>query len=104
MSNGAPSGDISAAALFALVRDAVALVCEVEPTVVTRDTRLTEDLAADSLALVETVEVCEESLRSLGSDLTFADEELDGLLSVGDLVDYLVDRQSTTPAGSMAPV
>ena len=70
---------------LAALRDAVRVV--LGPDVpVTRETRFAEDLGADSLARVEIAEVLE-----LGG-WHLADEDLDGLVAVGQTVDYLVAR------------
>ena len=79
--------------VLAVVQGAVATVLERDPASVTRETRFREDLEADSLALVEIVEIVEESLAPRArAGFHLEDEDLDGLLSVGDAVDYAVAR------------
>ena len=76
-----------------VVRAAVATVLERDPTTVTRDTRFKEDLEADSLALVEIVEIVEEDLAPKARPgFHIEDEDLDGLTTVGEAVDYAVAR------------
>ena len=59
----------------------------------TRETRFREDLEADSLALVEIVEIVEETLAPRARPgFHLEDEDLDGLATVGDAVDYAVAR------------
>lgn len=73
--------------VFAVVRDAVVTVMEVEPGTVTRDSRLVEDLRCDSIALVEIADIVEERLP-----LTIEDAALDDITTVGEAVDYAVSR------------
>jgi acyl carrier protein len=76
-----------------VVRQAVATVLELDPAQVTRATRFREDLQADSLALVEIVEIVEETLAPQArAGFHLDDEDLDALASVGDAVDYAVAR------------
>lgn len=81
------------AEVLAVVQQAVATVLETDPAAVTRETRFREDLKADSLALVEIVEIVEETLApSARPGFHIDDEDLDGLTSVGEAVDYAVAR------------
>ena len=76
-----------------VVRAAVVTVLEVDPASVQRGTRFTEDLRADSLALVEIVEIVEEQLALRARPgFRIDDEDLDGLQTVGDAVDYALAR------------
>ena len=84
---------LSADEVLAVVQQAVATVLEREPASVTRETRLREDLQADSLALVEIVEIVEESLAPQArAGFHIEDEDLDGLTTVGEAVDYALER------------
>ncbi|MHB8339624.1 MAG: phosphopantetheine-binding protein [Mycobacteriales bacterium] len=79
--------------VFAIVRDAVVTVLEIPVDRVTRTTRLVADLGADSIALVEVVEIVEETLAPLARPgFHIDDEDLDGLVTVGDAVDYALGR------------
>ncbi len=79
--------------VLAVVAEAVATVLEVPASSVTRETRFTEDLRADSLALVEIVEIVEETLAPRARDgFHIDDEDLDDLQTVGQAVDYAVAR------------
>ena len=81
------------AEVLAVVQQAVATVLETDPAAVTRATRFREDLRADSLALVEIVEIVEEMLAPIARPgFHIDDEDLDGLTSVGEAVDYAVAR------------
>jgi acyl carrier protein len=75
--------------VFAVVREAVVTVMEVEPGTVTRDSRLVEDLRCDSLALVEIAEIVEERI---GNGFRIDDADLDDIATVGQAVDYAVAR------------
>jgi acyl carrier protein len=75
--------------VFAVVRDAVVTVMEVEPGSVTRETRLVEDLRCDSLALVEIADIVEEAI---GHGFVIEDAALDDIATVGEAVDYAVAR------------
>ncbi len=50
------------------------------------------DLGADSLALIELVEAIEERLAATVGDFRIDDEDLEGLSSVRDAVDYVTAR------------
>jgi acyl carrier protein len=79
--------------VLAVVQGAVATVLELEPSAVTRETSFREDLAADSLALVEIVEIVEETLAPRAKPgFHIEDEDLDGLTTVGEAVDYALAR------------
>jgi acyl carrier protein len=71
---------------------AVATVLEVEPATVVRELRFVEDLQADSLALVEIVEVLELDLAARHHGFFIEDEVLDDLRTVGDALDYALAR------------
>ena len=76
--------------VLATIQSAVGTVLEVDPAEVGVGLRFAEDLKADSLALVEIVEIVEEQLAGRG--FAFDDEDLDDLLTVGDAVEYAVSR------------
>jgi len=79
--------------VLAVVQQAVATVLELDPASVTLDTRFRDDLGADSLALVEIVEIVEETLAPLARPgFHIDDEDLDGLRTVGQAVEYAVER------------
>jgi len=88
---GAPALD--ADGVLDVVRAAIVAVLEVDPASVTRATALVADLRADSLALVEIVEIVEERLAPLArAGFHLDDEDLDGLTTVGLAVDYALAR------------
>lgn len=84
---------VTAQEVLSVLQQAVARVLEVDPAGVTRATRFAEDLDADSLALVEIVELVEERLAPLApAGFRLEDEDLDGLRTVGDAVDHALAR------------
>jgi acyl carrier protein len=87
-----PGGLMTDTELLALLQSAVATVLEVEPAAVTRGSRFVDDLRADSLALVEIVEIVEADLARAHPGFRIPDEDLDALLTVGDAVDYALAR------------
>lgn len=76
------------AAIWALVRDQLAEILEKSPDDIAEGESFA-DLGADSLALIELVEALEESLASYSSGFHIDDEDLEGLTSVRDAVDYV---------------
>ena len=80
------------AELLEALRSAVATVLEVDPLTVTRGTRFDTDLRADSLALVEIVEILEADVTRLRPGFRMNDEDLDALVTIGDAVDYALAR------------
>ena len=86
-----PVGRPSAEQVLDVVRAAVVRVLEVDPATVTRRTRLVEDLRADSLALVEVVELVEEELAPRApAGLHVDDDAMEDLTTVGDAVDLVL--------------
>jgi acyl carrier protein len=83
---------VTAEQVLDLLRSAVARVLEVDEASLGRSTRFVDDLRADSLALVEIVEIVEEDLIRTQPGFRIADEDLDRLLTLGDAVDYAVAR------------
>jgi acyl carrier protein len=59
----------------------------VTPDFILPETNLTETLAADSLDLVEVVMEIEEVF-----EINIPDEDIDGLKTVGNVVDYLFEK------------
>jgi acyl carrier protein len=76
------------AAILELVRDELAEILEKSPGEISEDESF-EDLGADSLALIELVEALEESLATYAAGFHIDDEDLEGLVSVKDAVDYV---------------
>src|SRR4029077_20746435 len=85
-------GDLGADEVLALIRERLAEILEIDESRITRDARFEEDLEADSLALIELVEILEEELGERTVGFTVDDEDLADLRTVGDAVDYVMAR------------
>jgi acyl carrier protein len=79
---------LNRAAILILVRDQLAEILEKSPSDIAEDVSFV-DLGADSLALIELVEALEESLSTYAAGFHIDDEDLEGLTSVRDAVDYV---------------
>jgi acyl carrier protein len=75
--------------VFELIRDRLADILEVDPGGITEAASFSEDLAADSLALIELVEALEEELGERSVGFRINDEDLEDLKTVRDAVDYV---------------
>jgi acyl carrier protein len=82
--------------IFRLVRERLSEILEIDEATITRESNFAEDLGADSLALIELVEVLEEDIGERTVGFTVDDEDLAELRTVGDAVDYVVARLSRT--------
>jgi acyl carrier protein len=69
------------------IREVAVEVLSVEPAVVTEGARFKEDLEADSLDLVELVMGLEERF-----DIEVPEEDLEGVLTVGQAVDLVLAK------------
>jgi acyl carrier protein len=78
------------------IRDAVAIVCEIEPATLSDATRF-DDLGADSLARVSIADLVEERAAAGGSELHIDDASLSRMNSLGDLAEYAT-AHATDPA------
>jgi acyl carrier protein len=79
--------------VFGVLRDAIARVLEIDPGSVHQQTSFDADLGADSLALVEVVEIVEETLAPYAAGpFHIDDDDLENLTTVGAAVDYAVAR------------
>ncbi len=78
--------------VFELIRDRLADILEIEPGVIKEGDSFSDDLDADSLALIELVEALEEELSERTVGFRIDDEDLEDLKSVRDAVDYVVSR------------
>jgi acyl carrier protein len=78
--------------VFELIRDRLADILEIEPSAISEAASFTEDLDADSLALIELVEALEEELGERSVGFRIDDEDLEDLKTVRDAVDYVVAK------------
>ena len=79
-------------AVFELIRDRLSDILEVDPGQIHEGDSFTDDLEADSLALIELVEALEEELAERAVGFRIDDEDLEDLKTVRDAVDYVHDR------------
>jgi acyl carrier protein len=75
-----------------IVRAAIARVLEIDPLTITARTRLVQDLRADSLALIEMVELVEAAVRAYRPEFTIDDDDVEDLATVEDTVAYVLAR------------
>jgi acyl carrier protein len=78
--------------LLDIVCQAAAIVMDVSAGELDGETRLIDDLNADSLALIEIVEVTEDLLRTAGTSVRVDDGTLARLTTLGELVAALRDE------------
>ncbi|HVM01617.1 MAG TPA: phosphopantetheine-binding protein [Acidimicrobiales bacterium] len=85
-------GPMDRQAVFELIRDRLADILEIEPSAIAEGASFSEDLSADSLALIELVEALEEELGERTVGFRIDDEDLEDLRTVRDAVDYVVAK------------
>ena len=85
-------GPMSRQEVFELVRDRLADILEIEPGGINEGDSFSDDLVADSLALIELVEEIEEDLGERSVGFRIEDEDLEDLKTVRDAVDYVLDK------------
>jgi acyl carrier protein len=85
-------GPLDRQQVFELIRDQLADILEVEPATISEGASFTEDLNADSLALIELVEALERELGERTVGFRIDDEDLEDLKTVRDAVDYVVAK------------
>ena len=74
--------------IFDKLKELVVDQLGVDDDEVTTEATIQEDLGADSLDLVDLVMAVEEEF-----DVKIADEDLEGIKTVGDIVDYIADNK-----------
>ena len=85
-------GPLDRQQVFELVRDRLADILEIEPSAIAEGASFSDDLSADSLALIELVEALEEELAERTVGFRIEDEDLEDLKTVRDAVDYVVAK------------
>ncbi len=88
----ASKGRMNREQVLELVRLQLADILEISPDGITESSSFSEDLNADSLALIELVESLEEELRNQVADFRIDDEDLEDLRTVRDAVDYVTAK------------
>ena len=89
-----PARPVDANEVFRIIRERLADILEIEESRITLEASFTEDLSADSLALIELVEAIEQELEDRTEGFRIEDEDLAELRTVRDAVDYVVERVS----------
>ena len=79
-------------AVFELIRDRLADILEIDAAGIGEGDSFTDDLDADSLALIELVEALEEEIGERSVGFRIDDEDLEDLKTVRDAVDYVVAK------------
>ena len=74
--------------MFEQIRDFLVEQLRVKPEEVKMETDLAGDLGVNSLEFAELVYLCEEKF-----DVVIEDEDLRGFTTVGDIVNYLEEKQ-----------
>jgi acyl carrier protein len=87
-----PAKPVEAGEVFRIIRERLADILEIEESRITLEASFTEDLSADSLALIELVEAIEQELEDRAAGFRIEDEDLAELRTVRDAVDYVVER------------
>jgi acyl carrier protein len=87
-----PAKPVEADEVFRIIRERLADILEIEESRITLEASFTEDLSADSLALIELVEAIEQELEDRAEGFRIEDEDLAELRTVRDAVDYVVER------------
>jgi acyl carrier protein len=85
-------GPIGPDEVLRILRERLAEILEIDEDQIALDSNFTEDLGADSLALIELVEALEEELGERTVGFSIDDEDLGDLRTVRDAVDYVVVR------------
>lgn len=75
-----------------LVQDRLGDILETDSARIAEGSSFSEDLNADSLALIELVEALEADLREKAPNFRIEDEDLEDLRTVRDAVDYVVAK------------
>lgn len=81
-----------------LVRNQLAEILEIDASSITESSSFSDDLNADSLALIELVEALEEELSERMEGFRIDDEDLEDLRTVRDAVDYVSAKLEGPPA------
>lgn len=77
-----------------MVCDHLADILEIEPSDINEGDSFADDLDADSLALIELVEIIEEEMAERSVGFRIEDENLQDLRTVRDAVDYVMAQLS----------
>ncbi len=73
--------------MFEQLKDLLVEQMSLNPDSITLDAELVNDLGLNSLEMADMVVICEDKF-----DITFAEEDLPGLMTIGDIVKYIDDK------------
>lgn len=73
--------------MFEQLKDLLVEQMSLNPDSITPDAELVNDLGLNSLETADMVVICEDKF-----DITFAEEDLPGLMTIGDIVKYIDDK------------
>ena len=90
-------GPLGRPQVLQLIQERLAEILEIDPSAISEGASFTDDLDADSLALIELVEALEADLSARSAGFRIEDEDLEDLKTVRDAVDYVVDRVGEAP-------
>ena len=76
--------------IFATVCRHLAEILEISAADISETQTLADDLGADSIALIELVDSLEQEFSDIIPNFQFEDDDLSGLLTVADAVNYIV--------------
>ena len=82
-------GPLDRNGVFEIVRANLADILEIDPSTISECHSFSDDLDADSLALIDIVEALEEELGERSVGFRIEDEDLVDLKTVRDAVDYV---------------
>ncbi len=86
-------GPLDRQEVLQLVRDRLADILEIDPSSIAEGASFTNDLDADSLAMIQLVEDLEKELAErVEGGFRIEDEDLEDLKTVRDAVDYVLGR------------
>ena len=84
------------AQIFESIRHNLADILEIDTAQISEGASFSNDLNADSLALIELVEAMEEEFSSGSHSFRIEDEDLEDLKTVRDAVDYVAEKLAIT--------
>lgn len=90
----AKQGPVKRDEVRTLVCDHLADILEIEPSDINEGDSFADDLDADSLALIELVEIIEEEIGERFDGFRIEDEALQDLRTVRDAIDYVMSQLS----------
>ncbi len=76
--------------VLATVSRHLAEILEISGADISESQTLADDLGADSIALIELVDSLEQEFSDIIPNFQFEDDDLSGLLTVADAVNYIV--------------